>query len=98
MAVKTVNMKVDNSDELRDSLHHTGIFEMTDCIVEITCNMNHPVKEVQKMLDLIKGTINVVDTAVIMDQDADEYLVQVREVEAPFNQLARKRATRRDRD
>lgn len=67
---------------------------MTDCIVEITCSMDHPVQEVQKILALIKNAINVVDTAVFTDPEFEMYKVQVREVEPPFNRIAPKRARR----
>lgn len=95
MPTKTVNLRVDSFDELRDSLHHSGLFDMTDCVVEITCNMEHPVSEVQKMLDFIRTTINIVDSSVITASDSDDYQVNLREVDPPFNRGPAKRSSRK---
>jgi hypothetical protein len=92
MTTKTVTIEVEDFDELRDSLHQTGLFDMADCIVEITCNMNRPVAEVQKMFSFIKTTINVVDTVVITDEYLDTYVVELREVDPPFMRGPAKRS------
>lgn len=84
MTAKSVTLRVESFDELRDSLHQTGLFDMSDCIVEITCSMDSSVNEVQKMFNFIKTTINVVDTSVITDEETHDYRVQLREVEPPY--------------
>ena len=84
MTTNTVTIEVEDFNDLRDSLHQTGLFDMSDCIVEITCSMDRPVAEVQKMFSFIKTTINVVDTVVITDEYLDTYVVQLREVDPPF--------------
>jgi DNA polymerase III alpha subunit (gram-positive type) len=92
MTSKNVTLRVENFDELRDSLHQTGLFEMADCIVEISCSMDSSVSEVQKMFSFIKTTINVVDTTVITDNELENYKVQLREVEPPFTRGPARRA------
>jgi hypothetical protein len=81
---KSVTLRVESFDELRDSLHQTGLFDMADCIVELSCGMESSVHEVERMLSFIKTTINVVDTVVLPDADIDDYQIQLREVEPPF--------------
>ena len=81
---KSVTLRVESFDELRDSLHQTGLFDMADCIVELSCGMASSVHEVERMLSFIKTTINVVDTVVLPDADIDDYQIQLREVEPPF--------------
>jgi hypothetical protein len=92
MTTKAVTIEVVDFDDLRDSLHQTGLFDMSDCIVEITCSMDRPVAEVQKMFSFIKTTINVVDTVVITDEYLDTYVVQLREVDPPFMRGPAKRS------
>jgi hypothetical protein len=92
MATKTVTVNVENFDDLRDSVHQTGLFDMSDCIVEITCSMDQPVSEVQKMFSFIKTTINVIDTVVISDELTEGYTVQLREVDPPFMRGPAKRS------
>jgi hypothetical protein len=92
MMTKTVTIEVEDFNELRDSLHQTGLFDMSDCIVEITCSMERPVAEVQKMFSFIKTTINVVDTVVISDEFLDTYVIQLREVDPPYMRGPARRA------
>jgi len=92
MTSKNVTIRVDSFDELRDSLHQTGLFDMADCIVEISCGMESSVNEVQKMLSFIRTTINVVDTTVITDNELEDYKVQLREVDPPFMRGPARRA------
>jgi hypothetical protein len=81
---KNISVTVESFDELRDSLYQTGLFEMADCVVEISCGMDSSVNEVEKMLRFIQGTINVVDSTVFPDNEVENYLVQLREVEPPY--------------
>jgi len=92
MTAKNVTIRVESFDELRDSLHQTGLFDMADCIVEISCGMESSVNEVQKMLSFIRTTINVVDTTVITDNELEDYKVQLREVDPPFMRGTARRA------
>jgi hypothetical protein len=92
MTAKNVTIRVESFDELRDSLHQTGLFDMADCIVEISCGMESSVNEVQKMLSFIRTTINVVDTTVITDNELEDYKVQLREVDPPFMRGPARRA------
>ena len=89
---KNVTLRVENFDELRDSLHQTGLFDMADCIVEISCNLDSSVNEVEKMFSFIKTTINVVDWTVITDNELENYKIQLREVDPPFMRGPARRA------
>ena len=92
MTTKNVTLRVDNFEELRDSLPQTGLFDMADCIVEISCNLDSSVNEVEKMFSFIKTTINVVDTTVITDNEIEDYKIQLREVDPPFMRGPARRA------
>ena len=92
MTAKNVTLRVDNFEELRDSLHQTGLFDMADCIVEISCNLESSVNEVEKMFSFIKTTINVVDWTVITDNELENYKIQLREVDPPFMRGTARRA------
>lgn len=82
---KTVNMLVEDSSQLRDSLPQSGVFEMTDCIVEVSCSAYHPIDEVTKMLEIIKSTINVVEHTFIPDESVETFQVRISEVPPPFS-------------
>jgi hypothetical protein len=88
---KTISLRVDNLDELRDSLHHSGLFEMSDCEVEIACSMENPEDDVEKMFALIKSVIHVVDTTYTPDEDVYGYKISLHEVPPPFAKTGFKR-------
>jgi hypothetical protein len=57
-------LTVDNSDELRDVLPLSGIFDMLDCEVELLCPPTAPTSEIEKMVKIIESMINVTDVRV----------------------------------
>jgi hypothetical protein len=81
---KIIRLRVDSADELRDCLYHSGVFDMSDCAVEISCSMENPEDEVNKMFDVIKYAIHVVSTTYIPDEDIHDYRVSIQEVPVPF--------------
>jgi cell division GTPase FtsZ len=65
-------------EDLRDSLATSGIFDMTDCAVEIWCPERSEVEEVQRMVTLIESMVHVTDVKIgsaIEDLTSDEYRV-----------------------
>jgi hypothetical protein len=76
----TARLKVYSYEELRDSLHISGIFDMLDCKVAISCPAHSDVEELERMILLLESTINVVDIAVHIDSNADEYDLRFEEV------------------
>lgn len=81
---KTVIIQVEDFDELRDSLHQTGLFEMSDCAVEITCSLDKKMNEVNKIFDFVKSVINVIDTNLITDDLIEGFRVKISEETPPY--------------
>ena len=81
---KSIRLRVDSADELRDVLYQSGLFNMSDCSVEISCSMENPEDEVNKMFDIIKYAIHVVATSYVPDEDIHDYRVIVNEVQPPY--------------
>lgn len=57
-------LTVDSSDELRDVLPLSGMFDMLDCEVELLCPPTAPTSEIEKMVHIIESMINVTDVRV----------------------------------
>jgi hypothetical protein len=53
-----------DSDELRDALPESGLFDMLDCEVELMCPPNARTSEIEKMVNIIESMINVTDVRV----------------------------------
>lgn len=57
-------LSVIDSDELRDALPSSGLFDMLDCEVELMCPPNARTSEIEKMVNIIESMINVTDIRV----------------------------------
>jgi hypothetical protein len=87
---RTINLRVDSSDQLRDCLHETGLFDMMDCTVEVRTNPVLADDEITRIFDVIKSAINVVATSYTPDDLIEDYKVVINEVEAPFTRRTKK--------
>jgi hypothetical protein len=84
-------IKAKNYDDFRDSIPTSGIFEMTDCSVEIWCPELSEVEEVQRMVTLIESMVHVTDVRIGSDIEnltSDDYRVVIIEDK---NDISRKR-------
>lgn len=81
---KTINLLVNDANQLRDSLPLSGLFEMTDCAMEIGCGDYADMEEMNKMFDLVKSTIHIVNTAIVSDDDVENYRVTFHEIDTPI--------------
>jgi cell division GTPase FtsZ len=71
-------MSVKNYDDFLDSLPTSGVFDMTDCTVEIWCPELAEVAELERMVRLIESMVHVTDVRIgstIEDMVEDEYRV-----------------------
>lgn len=76
MTTKTINAT--SYESLRDMLATSGIFDMTDCAVEIWCPETSETYEVQRMVALIESMVHVTDVKIgsaIEDLASDDYRV-----------------------
>jgi hypothetical protein len=74
---------VDGSDELRDALPLSGVFDMLDCEVELLCPPTAPTSEIEKMVKIIESMINVTDvrvTGIPRFEDEKNYMVTISNV------------------
>jgi hypothetical protein len=74
---------VEGSDELRDILPESGIFDMLDCEVELLCPPTAPTSEIEKMVTIIESMINVTDvrvTGIPRSEDERNYMVTISNV------------------
>lgn len=91
---RTKTLTVTNYDDFRDMLPSSGLFDMTDCSVEIWCPELSEVEEVQRMVTLIESMVHVTDVRIGSDIEnltSEEYRVVIAE---DNNNLGKKRFTR----
>ena len=94
MQQKTKILTVQNSDDFRDILPSSGLFEMTDCAIEIWCPEASEVEEVQRMVSLIESMVHVTDVRVGSDIEnltSEDYRVVIIE---DNNNIGKKRFIR----
>jgi hypothetical protein len=60
-------LTVKNYTELLDTLPTSGLFEMTDCAVEIWCPEFTEVEEIQRMVFLLESMVHVTDVKIGSD-------------------------------
>lgn len=80
MAVTTQTLTVRSYEDFLDALPTSGVFEMTDCTVEIWCPELAEVQELERMVRLIESMIHVTDVQVgsqIEDMASDDYRVVI---------------------
>jgi hypothetical protein len=83
MAVNAHTLLVKTYDDFRDALPTSGLFEMTDCEVEIWCPELSDVAEVERMVSLIESMVHVKDMKIgstIQDLLSEDYRVVITEV------------------
>lgn len=76
----TRTLHVKTYEEFRESLPTSGVFDMTDCTVEIWCPELAEAEELQRMVTLIESMVHVTDVRVgssLFDMLSDEYRVVV---------------------
>jgi hypothetical protein len=76
-------LTVSSSDELRDALPESGIFDMLDCQVELLCPPTAATSEIEKMVTIIESMINVTDvrvTGVPRFEDEQTYKITIQDV------------------
>jgi|AntAceMinimDraft_5_1070358.scaffolds.fasta_scaffold00452_20 hypothetical protein len=68
--------------DLLDKISTSGMFEMTDCNVEIWCPEKSNTEEIKKMVHLIESMVHVLDVKIgssIEDLVSDSYRVILKE-------------------
>lgn len=73
-------LKVKNYEDFLDALPTSGVFDMTDCSVEIWCPELAQTPELERMVSLIESMIHVTDVRIGSDVEdllSDEYRVVV---------------------
>ncbi len=78
---RTLNVRDYNS--FRESLPNSGVFEMTDCTMEIWCPADSDTYEIEKMVKLLESMVHVTDVQIgseIEDLTAEDYRVIITEV------------------
>lgn len=71
---------VHDYDDFRDSLPSSGLFEMTDCSLEIWCPEQSQIEEVQRMVSLVESMVHVTDVRIGSDVEnltSDNYRVVI---------------------
>ncbi len=78
-------LEVHSSDEFRELLPTSGVFDMLDCEVEVVCPPSAQTGEIEKMVTLIESMINVTDVRVVgvpRSESEETYLITITNV--PF--------------
>lgn len=87
-------LKVKTYEDFRDMLPNSGLFDMTDCAVEIWCPEAAEIEEVQRMVSLVESMVHVTDVKIGSDIEnlaSDDYRVVLIEDK---NDITKKRSTR----
>jgi hypothetical protein len=82
MAKTSTTIKANDYTDLLDKISSSGLFEMTDCNVEIWCPEQSDTEEVEKMVHLIESMVHVLDIKVgssIEDMASDTYRIILKE-------------------
>lgn len=90
----TRTFTVHDYDDFRDSIPTSGLFEMTDCAVEIWCPEIAETDEIQRMVTLLESMVHVTDVKIgsdIQNLTSDDYRVVLIE---DNDNVARKRFIR----
>lgn len=75
-------------------LPNSGLFDMTDCAVEIWCPEAAEIEEIQRMVSLVESMVHVTDVKIGSDIEnlaSDDYRVVLIEDK---NDITKKRSTR----
>lgn len=81
--VNSRTIKAKSYDEFRDMVPNSGLFEMTDCEVEIWCPEYGETEEISRIVNLIESMVHVMDIKVgstIENLTSDDYRVVITEV------------------
>lgn len=87
-------LKVKTYADFRDMLPNSGLFDMTDCAVEIWCPEAAEIEEIQRMVSLVESMVHVTDVKIGSDIEnlaSDDYRVVLIEDK---NDITKKRSTR----
>lgn len=83
-------ISVESYEDLRDGISSSGVFDMTDCAVEISCPEDSDVSEVQKMVQLIESMVHVTDVKISSThEDFQNNYYTIKMTETPNNPKTR---------
>lgn len=80
----TKTISVSTYDDLRDRLPSSGIFDMTDCSIQVWCPEDSDAKEVERMVHLVESMVHVTDVQVgsrIEDMAESKYSIVITEIQ-----------------
>ena len=83
MIKNTRTMEVKSYEDFRDRIPGSGLFEMTDCTLEVWCPLESDVAEVQRMVTLVESMVHVTDVEIgsrTEDLLSDKYSVVITEI------------------
>lgn len=60
----TIKLTVDSAEQFRDELPTSGLFDLTDCKVQINAAWDSPIADLTLITTLLEGAINVVNLEV----------------------------------
>ena len=83
MSLQTKTFTVKDYDELRDVLPSSGLFDMTDCALEIWCPEAAQAVEVERMTKLVESMVHVTDIRVgssVENLTSPNYTIKVTQV------------------
>lgn len=88
----TKTMKIYNYDDLLERISTSGLFEMTDCTLEIKCPLDSDADQIQKMVHLVESMVHVKDVQISSTAEDlldDFYKVVITEVTDPKKKFTR---------
>lgn len=67
MLDRTTTLTVEDYDGFREMLPSSGLFDMTDCALEIWCPEASEIDEIQRMVSLVESMVHVTDVRIGSD-------------------------------
>ena len=76
-------LEVESYDDLRERIPSSGLFEMTDCTLQVWCPLESDTSEVERMVNLVESMVHVADVEIgsrIEDITSEKYRVVITEI------------------
>lgn len=76
-------IEVESYDDFREKIPSSGLFEMTDCTLQVWCPIESDTSEVERMVNLVESMVHVTDVEIgsrIEDLNSEKYRVVITEI------------------
>jgi hypothetical protein len=94
MHKQTTTLRVTDYSQLRDQIASSGLFEFTDCKVEVWPPLESDTQEIERMVKLIESMVHVTDIKVSgtpEETTRQDYKIVIEETSTPIQRFRKER-------